>query len=456
MSGKKVFSLTKLNTSIGKHLNKVSGAFWIKAEIAQLNFRSGHVYLEFVEKEGDMIVAKSRATIWKGEYQVFEHRLGELLFQVLKQGAEIIAEVEISFHNVYGLSLNILDLDDSYTIGELERKRKLAIEKLYKEGKVELQGKLKLPIVPQRLAIISSAIAAGYEDFMHQLKNNQQGYKFKIDLFETAVQGDKATSMLIEQLKKIQLSNEDYDAIIIIRGGGAKMDLYAFDQYEIGKEISKASIPVITGIGHEKDETIADIVAFLNLKTPTAVAEFLINRVYTYDQNIEILLNNISDDIKDLVEDNRYSFELQVAKLFPKFSSRIINESNHLKLSYSKIKEKSFSQLNRNQYQLSRSSDYLRSLPSQLKYSRKELDNYLYRIEREIKSTISSEEKNIELIDLKIESKDPQRILEKGYSMTVKNGRLIDPNSIKEGDVLETRTKDHRIESIVKKIDKLM
>ncbi|MBB6460738.1 exodeoxyribonuclease VII large subunit [Flammeovirga kamogawensis] len=453
-NGRTIFSLGQLNKSIQNHFSKVAGPYWIKAEVAQLTYSGGHAYLDLIEKKNNLIIAKSRANIWASELDVFKHRLKGVFNEVVKEGSNVLIEAEVEFHLVYGMSIRIVDIDASYSIGELERIRKEAIDKLEKEGAMDWQKDLSLPYVPQRLAIVSSKTAAGYEDFIHQLQNNKFNYHFDFKLFNSSVQGDSAVHSLVKQLKLIELADEQFDTVVIIRGGGAKTDLGAFDNYEIGKAIAVLSLPVLTGIGHERDQTIADMVAHQSFKTPTAVGAFLVEALFTYDQNISTSFDTIAEEITYLVEEQKRDLRYYTTKTLPSFltiirqyTHQLDNKAYHFKNSFRDFVKKET-------HQLELVEATYKSLPNQLMKQDFMLQQRLATLQSSFTNHLQRGQHQLAITALKVEAKDPEKILEKGYSMTTLNGKLITNQNIEEGDVIKTINQKVIIESIVKKVAK--
>ncbi len=277
-------SLSQLNAMIREAIEmNFLDEIWLVAEIAEMRIAgAGHCYLDLVEKRENRIVARMRANIWKFQYDRITSRFFAATGSSLQKGMKVLFSVSISFHEQYGISLVVKNIDPSYSLGDLERKKKEIIQQLTKEGLVGKNGQLELEIVPKKIAIISSETAAGYDDFLNQLNNNSGGYLFEVQLFQSTMQGDGVEGSIINNLEVIR--KDDFDCVVIIRGGGASLDLAGFDNYNLGKAIAEFPIPVLTGIGHERDETIADIVSHTKLKTPTAVAEFLIEKMQNFEE----------------------------------------------------------------------------------------------------------------------------------------------------------------------------
>lgn len=283
------YSLYELNEYIRRVVAlNFQETIWVRCEISQASHSRGSVYLNVVQTEeiSDTIKAQANAVIWPRSYIFLQKKLGELLPFILENGSEVLIKVNIDFHERYGLKLVVEDIDASYTIGQAEMARQKIIERLKKEGLLNLNDNRQMPAVLQSIAVISSETAAGYKDFEHQIADNNFGYEISIDLYNTAVQGRNVESDVLAALIAIKDSGKQYDVITIIRGGGSKLDLAGFDNYNIGHAISQCQWPVIIGIGHEIDTTVTDLVAHTSLKTPTAVANYIIDRNMTFESSI--------------------------------------------------------------------------------------------------------------------------------------------------------------------------
>ncbi len=279
-------SLLELSSCIGQALeDALAGTYWVSAEIASMSERGGHLYLDLVEKgKREAIVAKQRATCWSGVQRMLQAYFEQETGCRLQAGMQVLLEAEVSFHSVYGLSLNIVGIDPSYTVGDMARQRQKTIEQLHEEGVFDMQRSLVLPTLPLRLAVISSASAAGYGDFCAQLAAS--GYAFRPTLYGAIMQGDNAEESICKALDEIAEHEAEYDAVVLIRGGGATTDLSCFDRYKLCATCAQYPLPILSGIGHTKDVSIVDMVAFAALNTPTAVAEYLIDRL---DRQVERL-----------------------------------------------------------------------------------------------------------------------------------------------------------------------
>jgi exodeoxyribonuclease VII large subunit len=253
--------------------------YWVRAEIASMSVR-GHCYMELIEKaDNGILAAKVRATCWSNMYGLLSAYFTQETGESLHVGLQVLLEVSVEFHSVYGLSLNVWNIDPTYTIGDLAKQRQATINKLQLDGVMELQQALELPSLVRRIAVVSSSEAAGYGDFCDQLKNNRYGFAFQVQLYTAVMQGDTAARSIIHALSAIAEQEEDWDVVVIIRGGGASTDLSCFDDYELASHCAQFPLPIVAGIGHTRDVSVVDMVVHCSVKTPTAAAEWLIDRV---------------------------------------------------------------------------------------------------------------------------------------------------------------------------------
>ena len=274
----KQYSLIELCDQIDEVLSvELAESYWVRAEIASLTER-GHCYMELVEKaRNNSIAAKVRATCWSHVYHLLAAYFANETGQALSVGMQVLLQVEVSFHAVYGLSLNVLGIDPTFTLGDMARQRQQTIQRLQEDGVMEMQKALEIPKLPRRIAVVSAADAAGYGDFCHQLESNNSGFLFRTRLFPAIMQGEQSPMSIISALESIAASAEDYDVVVIVRGGGATTDLRNFDDYSLAFHCANFPLPIIAGIGHTRDVSIVDMVVHTSVKTPTAAAEWLIN-----------------------------------------------------------------------------------------------------------------------------------------------------------------------------------
>ncbi len=274
----KQYTLSELCDCINGVLSvELGDAYWVRAEIASLTER-GHCYMELVEKaKNNSIAAKLRATCWQHIYHLLAAYFANETGQTLSVGMQVLLQVEVSFHAVYGLSLNVVGIDPTFTLGDIARQRQQTILRLREDGVMDLQRTLSMPLLPRRVAVISAADAAGYGDFCHQLQSNAAGFMFRTQLFAAVMQGEQSPASIIAALERIAAAVEDYDVVVIVRGGGATTDLRNFDDYSLAFHCANFPLPIIAGVGHTRDVSVVDMVVHTSVKTPTAAAEWLIN-----------------------------------------------------------------------------------------------------------------------------------------------------------------------------------
>lgn len=409
--------------------------YWVIAEIGELKInQKGHCFIELIEKREDRIVAQMRANIWAYDYRRLSLKFLKETGEFLREGIKTLFLVNVTFHEVYGLSLNIKDMETSYTIGELIKLKRQVIERLQKDGIMELNKTLHLPLVPQRIAIISSPSAAGYGDFIDHLENNPYGYKFNLKLFPAFMQGEEAGFTIIRALNQIKESHNQFDLVVIIRGGGSQIDLSCFDSYELASEIARFPLPVITGIGHEKDDTICDMVANTKVKTPTAAAELIISGVKSFEDRVLLCHRSLIRITENYLKEERYrlenmckGFQHSIFQTIPEKMNRILVLSNRLKFLTETFLKNSKQKLLNNKRILIIITDNI------LKSSFDRLIN----LEQALKYL------------------DPINVLKRGYSITSKMGKaLVNTDSIKDGDLIVTRLFSGKIESVVQQIKK--
>ena len=324
------YSLFELNEYIRRIIAlNFTEPIWIHAEIAQIKEVKGNVYIDLIQHDntsGD-ITAQMAANIWYKSYLFIKNKLGSLLPSILCQGSHVLLKVQVDFNERYGLKLIVEDVDPSYTIGQMEMNRTKILEQLKSQGWLNVNKQIRLPRVIQRIAVISSENAAGYIDFINHIHSNTFGYQYKITLFQAAMQGQRTEKEVCQALEDIQNNHQSFDCILIIRGGGSKMDLAWFDNYNIGIAVGKSSIPVITGIGHDIDSTVTDMVANTSLKTPTAVAAFLIDHNAAFEGDIINMMERMGHHIRRSVRQYEYRMT-SLTKMLSSIPQEKVNNFN--------------------------------------------------------------------------------------------------------------------------------
>lgn len=436
-------TLAALTKKIKGLLKEGLDSHWVVAEISELSVNySGHCYLDLIQKSdtSEQLIARARGVIWANTFRMLQPYFETTTGQSFTEGIKVMLRVVVEFHEVYGLSLNVVDIEPTYTVGELAIRKRKILEKLNEEGVIDMNKELELPTLTNRIAIISSKTAAGLGDFMNQLHANTSGFKYYTKLFPAIMQGNEAETSIINQLENIFDYAHLFDAVVIIRGGGASTDLECFNNYWLAYNIAQFPIPVLSGIGHEQDYTVVDEVAHTRLKTPTAVAEFLIDRCSVLENNIFAIQNDIIGLSRDILYANKQKLS-KAALLFQKHVNSFVRNENkklsQLNISYlSTVKNKLFKQ----HRMLNAASRAM------LSNSKKLIDNQSHKLELHslnlsglTKQVLSQNAFRLEKIDQALQYNKPENILKKGYSITLKNGKSIkDSTTLKKGDVIET------------------
>ena len=405
------------STSLSELTNKIQSvirqnftdAIWVRAEISELRENGGHCYLELIEKdsETDNILAKTRATCWANVYRMlkpyFESNTGE----TLRAGLNVLVAVTVEFNGVYGFSLNIRDIDPTYTIGELAARRMQIIQKLREEGIDDMNKQLPFPTLPQRIAIISSETAAGYGDFCNQLNSDTSHFAFYPRLFPAIMQGNMAETSIIGALEKIYKHVELFDVVVIIRGGGATTDLSCFDSYNLAINCAQFPLPIIAGIGHQRDVSILDMVAHTSVKTPTAAAEYLISALEKAEEEIDELASELCNFTSNIIQKEHKSLELYLLKIKQASRTGFLKEQNRL-------------------------------------------SNYLFQLKSMYRNRIHRETNKLALIATRIETQSPKYLYERGYTITTVHGkRITSALQVKPGDKVTTHLADGHFDSEV-------
>lgn len=386
-------SLYDLNALVRRSLEQcLPDEYWVQAELSDVRTNStGHCYLEFIQKDprSNNLIAKARGTIWANVYRLLKPYFEESTGQAFVSGIKVLVQVTVSFHELYGYSLTVQDIDPTYTLGDMARRRREILKQLEEEGVLTLNKELEMPVLPQRIAVVSSPTAAGYGDFCHQLKNNSRGFFFHTELFPALMQGDRVEESVLSALDAILNRQEDFDAVVIIRGGGATSDLSGFDTYLLAAACAQFPLPIITGIGHERDDTVLDSVAHTRVKTPTAAAEYLINCMDLAADELEVLISQLHESVRSrLTEEHR-----KLISYRNRIPSAVVRRVSDAKLA--------------------------------LLTTRKD-------ISLAVQTSLSRQRHRLELLQQRLADASPEKILARGYSITLKDGKVV-----KNGDVLQ-------------------
>lgn len=446
-------SLFELNSMVRAMLqHTLADCYWVAAEISEMRVASnGHCYLEFVQKDvaSGSLVAKARANIWRQNYVMLSTTFERATGQRLTSGIKVMVCVTVSFHELYGFSLNVIDIDPTYTLGDLAQRRREIIRQLEEDGVINLNKELPLPRVIRRVAIISSPTAAGYGDFCNQL--DQSGFDFDYKLFSATMQGDHVEQSIISALNDIALDLDAWDVVVIIRGGGATTDLNGFDSYLLAANVAQFPLPILTGIGHERDDTIIDLVAHTRLKTPTAVAAFLIDR----RGNELVQLQQLQERLVKAVQARLQAEQSQVSALTQRCTYAAqgqLAEANQqfLRLSH-RFQMASSRYLAAQQAQLMRYASRIEvCVQTNLQRERQRQLLYPSRIRLAIDRILQQAHQQQQLLQRSIHLAGPDRILAMGYSITRINGKAVrDASDLKPGDKIETTLRHGTVHSVV-------
>ncbi|QIA09260.1 exodeoxyribonuclease VII large subunit [Draconibacterium halophilum] len=470
-------TLSQLNAKIkGALLDAFPGTVWVVAEVSELKHnRSGHCYLELVEKEGSTITARSRATIWSYTYRMLKPYFETSTGQLFSEGIKVLVQATVEYHPAYGLSLNIKDIDPTYTVGDMAMQRKEIINRLKAEGVFDMNRELELPLVPQKIAVISSATAAGYQDFMNQLENNEYGFKFYTKLFEAYMQGAETVPSIVHALERIFAHDDFFDAVAIIRGGGATADLSSFDDYDLAINITQFPLPVITGIGHEKDDTIIDLVAHTRMKTPTAVAEFFVTGVERYYERLLELENGIVQLTRETLDFQQEKLErvaeglkYSVADFINDRQRQLNKRSNELQQNVSQFSYKKHNELDKLKHgihsglslwfveaknDVGHKQRILRRVVGEAVFKENaKLNHQQDLLSGRVRNVLAKEHDRILLNKNSVRLLNPENVLKRGFTLTLRNDKIIKSyKDVAVGEELETRFADGTVTSKITK-----
>ena len=410
------FSLLELNRLVRATIeDTLCEQYWLEAEIGQIGENNGHCYLEFIQKvEGhNTPVARAKAKCWRNVWgsvrPYFEHTTG----QTLTLGMKVLVLVHPDFHEAFGFSWIVDDIDPRFTLGDMARRRQEIIRQLKAEGVFDLNRELPLPLFTQRIAVISSSTAAGYGDFCRQLEENKRGFRFSVTLYESLMQGEGVERSIISALDKINAHIDDYDCVVIIRGGGATSDMSGFDSLLLAENVANFPLPVITGIGHDRDECILDMVSHTRVKTPTAAAAFLIDRL----EQVARRIDDAADRITSYVQ-----HRMEIEKM------RLSRAAERIPILFSLVKSK----------------------------QENKMETLNQRIDSAVQRLIDRRRHTLDILEQRTKSLDPTLLLQRGYSITLVNGHALrSPSAVKPGDVIVTRLADGTVKSTVKETKKI-
>ncbi len=410
-NNKPIYTLTQVGQSIQSMIERTyKHPYYIQAEMIKLNRypRSGHCFPELVEKEENRVKAQMRAVVWRNDYERINENFMRITGEPLKDGITILCLATIQYSPQYGLALFIQDIEPAFTLGEMARNRLQTIAQLKQEGVFEANKSLEMPLVPQRVAVISIETSKGYSDFMVTLQGNKQRYRFDTELFPSLLQGDKAVDTMLQQLDLIEKRKGEFDCVAIIRGGGGDVGLSCYDQYALAYRVATFPLPVLSGIGHSTNETITESVSFANKITPTEVAYYLITRFAEFEQRLDDLSATLAQSVRWMLERENAALAQCEADFRLSFHRRLAAEQFAL--------------------------DKARS------------DIYIYS-----KQMLAAAATHIDHFEEKMQLLDPGNILRRGFSITLLNGKPVtNAAQLSEGAVIETKLFQGSVKSVVK------
>lgn len=448
-------SLFALNGLVKQSLKeRFQEPVWVAAEIASVQEHSkGHCYLELMEKaEGeDKPRAVAKGVIWAFVYRMLKPYFESETGRSLERGMKILVQVEPVFHEAYGYSLNIKDIEPTFTLGDMERRRREILVRLEEEGVIDMNRNLSFPVLPKCVAVISSPTAAGYGDFVHQLSENPYGYCFHTALFPAVMQGEQTTESVVAALDRIYSYGDLFDVVVIIRGGGAQSELGSFDSYDLALNVAQFPLPVIAGIGHDRDETIVDRVAHLRVKTPTAAAAVLIDAFRDSEGQLNELQTEFVEGVRDVVQGETARQRLLVTDLRRLVQAWMVRRDNDARLLTHELRhavqQRVFGQKGA---LLSLSSRVNTCLNAYFERKRMRLGEFPARFAERCRFFMEHRHHSIDLVEAEVRMADPLNVLKRGYTITRRNGKAVrSAKELKKGDEVVTTFVDGTLTSKV-------
>lgn len=421
MQSNNAITLSQLQQLVGNtiRMNRQLQGVWVVAELSDVRVAGGHCYMELIEKDSyGNTCAKTRAMIWAGTLMELRAKFYAATGRDIATGMKVMIRGSVNFHNLYGLSFTISDIDPSYTVGDLERLRREILERLKKEGVLDLNRNLVFPYAPQRVAVISASGAAGYGDFMNQIEHNAEGFRFNTHLFGAVMQGERTSSSVRAALDLVESTIDLWDCVVIIRGGGSTSDLNGFDDYDLAKAVATFPLPVVVGIGHERDRTVLDEIACVRCKTPTAVAAFLIDSLRNVYGEVTENIKKIGRYAVEAMRGETYRLSSLEAMLPSRVKSSLLQGEKHL-------------------VELTHAME--RAIMRKAQQQNENVSMLRLRVERASKNAIERQLTRLRNIEGMLRVLSPENTLRRGYSITRVNGKAVrTTDSLRCGDVVET------------------
>ncbi len=436
-NNKPVFTLLDVTRSIQKTIAaRYKTAVWIKAELNKLNYykQSGHCFPELVEKQEGRVLAQMKATIWKDDFIVINREFQRVLHEPLKDGIKILFLATISFDPTHGLALHIMDIDPSFTLGDLEREKQETIQRLKNENLYDKNRELHLALLPQRIAVISVETSKGYADFIKILHSNAYVYRFFHLLFPSLLQGEKAVTSMIAQLNRIRRVKDHFDLVVIVRGGGDDIGLSCYNDYRLARAIAEFPLPVLTGIGHSTNETVCEMISYSNAITPTKLAEWLLQKFHDFREPVEYARRMIIDKSLRLISEQKTRFSSEV-KLFRSVTINMLQRrKNDMK---------------------GQTRSLLQQSVFRFRSEKADLIQFQNRIPGAVNISLKSRGIELDHIRKQIRNMSPENVLQRGYSITLLNGKALKSfEAVQPGDMINTTIFKGNITSIVQSTHK--
>jgi len=455
----KYYTLLDISQSIESVISKAyTGKYWVKAEISKLNYypKSGHCYPDLVEKRDERIVVQMRSTIWRQTFERLSSGFLEATGEKLRGGIEVLLRVQVVYDSRYGFSLNITDLDPTFTLGKLAQEKTASIARLKKERIFDKNKQILFPVLPLRLAVISVETSKGYHDFISTLNDKLLNFRISVKLFPALLQGDESVTSISEQLELIKKQKNDFDLAFIIRGGGGEIGLQAYNNFDLAYRVATFPLPIITGIGHASNETVVGMVANLNMITPTEAANFLVEKIYSLAENLKMLGSAIRDKSILFMKESKTRLAWNIELMSRESKSPLAKHSTILNGLANQMQGAIKIRLNL-------ADSFLKSLFPLLKkqtgwhlqHKWQRLESFGSKLRVSGTHLLLIKSRKLELEEARIKLLDPKKVLQRGYSLTLKNGKaLTSILQLNKDDVIETLLSDGKLKSTIKEIIK--
>ena len=426
-------SLFELNNLVREVIaTDLSMEYWVEAELSEVREVRGHCYMELVQKDmfSNTPVAKASAKCWKSKWMYVRPKFEQITGQYLHTGMKVMLKVYADFHEAYGFSWIVTDINPEYTLGDMVKKRMHIIEQLKREGVFDLQKELEIPMFAQRVAVISSLNAAGFGDFTRQLTDNSYGFKFQVELFPAIMQGEGIEGSVIAALDAINERLDEFDVVVIIRGGGATSDMSGFDTLALAENVANFPLPIITGIGHDRDESVLDMISHTKVKTPTAAAALLV-------EHLEVVWQMLMEAENELVTVAQHRIENEKQRL-SHIAEKIPVLFSLVKTHYENVLDK-----------------LLMTISSMINEKVSSEKHNVLLMEEKIKPLVDvrlqREKHHLMMLEQRVKALDPEILLKRGYSITLCKGKVVvDASMLKSGDEVETKVRKGTFKSIIK------